>query len=135
MILRFLGSVERKEQTWDVRLASPVITVAGNTMLDFRPATLGEGDNEIVVLALLGSVEIIVPDHVPVHVSGLSFLGSREILGQSSSGLLHGSDNASPDFFTATGRRLRLSIFTALGSVEVRRVPVASPVTPAPVAL
>lgn len=124
MILSFLGNVERKGQRWDARYASPVITGIGSTELDFRLAELRRQDEtEVVVISGLGSVDLIVPDDLPVIISGLSVVGRRELLGQSSDGILHGTDVASPDYGAATGPRLRLSIFSLVGSVHVRRAP------------
>ncbi|MGH2351935.1 MAG: cell wall-active antibiotics response protein [Chloroflexota bacterium] len=130
MILNAFGSTERKGRPWDARYASPVITLFGNTELDFREAQLPEGETEMVILAGFGGVEVTVPDDLPVLVTGLSVLGSRDVLGQVDSGIAHGTDHATPDFATATGKRLRLSIFSALGSVEVRRLPVATATPP-----
>src|SRR5687768_12019820 len=123
MILNVFGSTERTRQHWDARVASPVITLFGSTELDLRYAELGEGETEIVVVSAFGSVDITVPDDLPVMVGGMSVLGGRNAFGQSSSGVAHGTDTASPDYHGATGRRLRLSIFTALGDANVRRAP------------
>ncbi len=127
MILNAFGSTERKRAPWDARYASPIITLFGSTELDFRQAQLDEGETEIAIVAGCGAVEILVPSDLPVLVTGLSILGARSILGQSDNGILHGTDHASPDFATATGKRLRLAVFTAVGGVEVRQVPVGAP--------
>ncbi len=121
MILNAFGSTERKGRPWDATLATPVITLFGGTLLDFRDAQLPSGETEVVVVAALGGVEVIVPADLPVLVQGFSALGGRSILGESAGGLVHGSDVATTDFATASGRRLRLSIFAVLGGVEVRQ--------------
>jgi predicted membrane protein len=121
MILNVFGGTERKDRHWDARIASPVITLFGATELNFQYAELGEGETEVVILSAFGSVDVTVPDDVPVIVGGFTVLGDRKVLDQSSGGLLHGTDAATPDYPAASGRRLRLSIFTALGSAEVRR--------------
>jgi predicted membrane protein len=123
MILSVLGGTERRQERWDARYASPVITVLGHTYLDFRTANLGDGETEVVVMSLLGSIELVVPDDLPVFVTGITALGSRTVLDMSESGFIHGVDRATPDWSAATGRKLRLSVFSALGGVEVRRLP------------
>jgi len=119
--LNAIGSTERKGRPWDAALATPVITLVGGTLLDFRDAQLPPGETEVVVVAGIGGVEVIVPADLPVLVQGFSALGGRSILGEADGGIVHGSDVATPDFAAASGRRLRLSIFTALGGVEVRQ--------------
>ena len=121
MILNAFGSTERRGRPWDATLATPVITLVGGTLLDFRDAQLPPGETEVVVVAGVGGVEVIVPADLPVLVQGLSALGGRSIFGESDGGIVHGSDVATPGFATTGGRRLRLSIFTILGGVEVRQ--------------
>ncbi|HEX2034003.1 MAG TPA: LiaF domain-containing protein [Chloroflexota bacterium] len=121
MILNGIGNTERKGGPWDARYASPVITLCGNTELDFSQAELGEGETEFVIAHGIGQVQVTVPHDLPVLVTGASFLGDREIFGESHNGIMHGADRASGEFATATGRRLRLVVFNLLGGVAVRR--------------
>ena len=50
----------------------------GDVKLDFTEASLPSGITEVDATAILGSVEIKVPRHVEVDLSGYSFLGSLE---------------------------------------------------------
>lgn len=130
MILSVFGGVERRSEPWDARYASPVITILGGTELDFRLAELGEGETEVVIVSAVGGVEVTVPDDLPVMVGGVSVLGSRNVLGTSEGGIVHGTDHGTPDFHNATGKRLRLSVFSVLGGVDIRRAPALTPVRP-----
>ncbi len=47
-------------------------------MLDFREAVLGAGVTDVNVLAVLGSVEIIVPPEMAVEADGMAVLGGFE---------------------------------------------------------
>ena len=47
-------------------------------MLDFREAVLGAGVTDVNVLAVLGSVEIIVPPEIAVEAGGMAVLGGFE---------------------------------------------------------
>jgi predicted membrane protein len=123
MIASLIGSIERTNRPWDARAASPILTLVGSIALDFRGATLGEGESEIVVASLVGSVEITLPEDLPVAVTGLTMAGRRCVLGESSSGLGHGADYTGDDFRAATGRRLRLAVFSGAGEVEIARAP------------
>src|SRR5262245_20724055 len=123
MIASLIGGIERTGRAWDARSASPIITLVGGIELDVRGATLGEGETEIVVASLVGSVDITLPDDLPVSVTGLTLAGRRRILGETSSGLGHGADYTGDDFRAATGRRLRLAVFSGAGEVAISRAP------------
>lgn len=121
MILNVFGPNRRTAVPWDARLANPVLTVFGETDLDFRLATLGEGETEVVIAAMFGEVEVTVPEGLPVLVTGMTVLGRRQVFDESTDGLVHGTDHASDGFLETGGRRLRLVIFNMLGEVHVRQ--------------
>ena len=53
------------------------IVLFGASDIDFRQAQLEEGTTIVMVLAILGSSKIIVPQEMPVTLTGLSILGTR----------------------------------------------------------
>ncbi|MFC1907893.1 LiaF domain-containing protein [Chloroflexota bacterium] len=55
------------------------IAVFGGSEIDFRQAELEEGITEVVAFSLFGGTDIIVPQNVPVTLSGLSILGGKEL--------------------------------------------------------
>jgi predicted membrane protein len=123
MIANLVGSIERTHQRWDGRSASPVLTLLGSIDLDFRQAALGPGETEVVVASAVGSVKIALPEDLPVSVTGLTLTGRRTVLEEISNGFGHGVDHQSDEFAATGGRRLRLAVFSGVGSVEVIRMP------------
>lgn len=77
VIFCVLGSVTRSGG-WIPPELIDVTAGLGNVKLDFAQAALPVGITEIQVNAVLGNVEIVVPAHVEVDLSGYSILGSLE---------------------------------------------------------
>lgn len=73
-LVAVFSSVSRK-RGWTVPRELKVVSVFGEAELDFRQAQLGAGVTEVVATAVLGSVHIIVPPDLPVHVDGSGVLG------------------------------------------------------------
>nr|MDT0666223.1 hypothetical protein [Micromonospora sp. DSM 115978] len=46
---------------------------------DLRDATLPTGEVTINAVAVMGGIDIVLPEGVDVHVSGLSLMGGREV--------------------------------------------------------
>jgi Domain of unknown function (DUF1707)/Cell wall-active antibiotics response 4TMS YvqF len=107
-VAAIFGSVERRGR-WTVPERLVVTAVFGSVELDLAEAELAAPEVEMVVNAVLGSVQIRVPDHVRVTDAGVAVLGSRD----TSIAAQPGGDRAGP--------LLRLSGVSLLGSVEVRR--------------
>ncbi len=63
---------------WIPARKSFALGVLGGISLDFREAVLGAGVTDVNVLAVLGSVEIIVPPEMAVEVDGMAVLGGFE---------------------------------------------------------
>jgi predicted membrane protein len=85
-----------------------------------------------VVANLLGSVEIVLPEGLPVSVTGLTLVGKRQVLDETSNGFGHGADYASEEFAAGSGQRLRLAVFSGVGSIDTVRSAAPVGVTPEP---
>lgn len=73
-IAAVLGGAERGGQ-WRPALHTNVLTVMGGVDLDLRNALFPPEGITIYVLAIMGGVDIVVPEGVNVEVSGLPLLG------------------------------------------------------------
>jgi len=72
-----LGSVERRGH-WTVARSSEALAVLGSVVIDLRDVTLPPGVTTILVSAVLGSIEILVPPNIAVESEGSGILGSFE---------------------------------------------------------
>jgi hypothetical protein len=76
-VVSVLGSATRKGE-WTVPRELKVVSVLGETELDFREARLSEGTTRINAVAVLGEVRILVPPGLRVDLEGTGILGEFE---------------------------------------------------------
>jgi hypothetical protein len=77
VVVAVMGGVERKG-SWAPAPNVYVVACMGGTLLDFRDARLAEGVTNVMVLALMGGVEIIVPPDLRVESNGIGIMGGFE---------------------------------------------------------
>jgi Domain of unknown function (DUF1707)/Cell wall-active antibiotics response 4TMS YvqF len=104
-----MGSVERKSR-WRVSESPVAVACMGSVVLDLRRAEIGHPEITITAVALMGSVEVIVPEGVEVELTGLAVMGDKE-------------ENVA-DLPSLPGAPfVRVRAFALMGSVEVRSKP------------
>jgi hypothetical protein len=105
-LIAVLSGCDRKGD-WVLAEQQTAVAVLGGVELDLREARFAARECTINVFALLGGVEITVPEDVTVHISGVGILG----------GFDHGgSGEGDPN-----GPVLRVTGVAILGGVEVKR--------------
>jgi hypothetical protein len=104
-----LGSIERRGR-WRLAPRNRFVAVLGSIELDLRQAVLPGPEVELECVAVLGSVEVLLPEGVEADVTGGVVLGSREVR----------MDGEAP---AAGAPVVRIRAGGALGSVEVRSRP------------
>ena len=105
-----MGGAERKG-TWFPARQTNVLAFMGGVCLDFRHARLDPGVTEINVLAIMGGVEIVVPEGVHVESTGMGIMGGFEHTGKGRFPI----DSSVPV--------LRISGMAFMGGVEIRERP------------
>ena len=101
-------SMSQRKGRWIPARRSTVVGVLGSVELDYREARLGPGVTEVRAVAVVGSVEILVPPGLYVECEGMAVLGNIE----------HVEDiplEVDPD-----APMLRIRAVSVLGNVEVR---------------
>ncbi len=101
-------SMSQRKGRWIPARRSTVVAVVGSVELDYREALLGPGVTEVKAVAVVGSVEILVPPGLFVECEGMAVLGNIE----------HEDDipvQVDPD-----APWLRIRGVAVLGNVEVR---------------
>ena len=72
-----LGGCERRGR-WRPAPRSIAVAVMGGVDLDLRDATIEGGELVITAFAVMGGIEIVVPDGIDVDLSGFALLGGNE---------------------------------------------------------
>ncbi|MEV7805990.1 DUF1707 domain-containing protein [Microbispora sp. NPDC088329] len=97
-----------RKGTWVVPRAHRSIAVWGRAEIDLREACFAEREVVITALALLGGVEILVPEDVTVRIEGVGVLGA----------FYGDAQEAGPD-----APVVRIRGLATWGAVHIRRVP------------
>lgn len=106
IVVAMMGGAERKG-VWTPSETNYVVAIMGGSLLDFREAILPAGDTNVVVVAIMGGVEIIVPPDLRVECNGMGIMGAFEHAGQAG-GVAQG------------GPVLRISGAAVMGGVEIK---------------
>jgi predicted membrane protein len=84
------------------------IAIVGGCVMDFRQAELDENITKLVAISILGGHKVVVPQDLPVSLTGFSFLGGREMKRSQAKETAQGS-----------GRTLHINAISILGGFEV----------------
>jgi hypothetical protein len=103
-----LGGFERSGD-WVVPKKFSAVAVLGGGEIDLRQARFAEPSVTIDAVAILGGIEIIVPEDATVHVTGIGILGGFE----------HGASGEGKQ----GGPQIYITGVALMGGVEVRRRP------------
>jgi hypothetical protein len=106
LVVGILGGGARKG-SWVPARHNYGIAMMGGVELDFREARLGAGVTDVMVFAVWGGVEIVVPPHVHVESNGIGILGG---FGQTG----HSQVTTDPD-----APMIRVKGVSFMGGVEV----------------
>lgn len=78
--LALMGAAERSGH-WTASRTYQALAVMGGIKLDLREARFTSRETTIVANALMGGIEIIVPDDIEVRVNGIGVMGAYEVKG------------------------------------------------------
>ena len=106
IIVGIMGGAEKKG-VWTPAKQIFVVAMMGGAHLDFREARFGPGVTEVIVFAVMGGAEIVVPPGVHVDMNGLALMGG---FSQTGTAPLPTDPNAPV---------LRIGGFALMGGVEV----------------
>ena len=107
VVVAIMGGAERKG-VWSPPANLYVVAFMGGSLLDFRDAQLGPGVTNVMVLAMMGGVEIVVPPGLRVESIGMGIMGGFEHAGQYA---------GEP----GDGPVLRISGVAIMGGVEIKQ--------------
>lgn len=75
--IALMGGVERRGR-WRPAARSIAVAVMGGIDLDLRDATIEDDELVITAFALMGGVDVIVPEGVEVQLSGFAIMGGND---------------------------------------------------------
>jgi lia operon protein LiaF len=82
-----MGEVDKGSMAWDLKNDS-YVAVMGAIKLDLSRATIPEGRTELECTAIMGGIDIFVPDGIGVILDGNVVLGGVEFLRESAGGII-----------------------------------------------
>lgn len=104
-----MSGIERKGR-WRIEERTTALAVMGGIDLDLRSAEIVGSEIEIIAVAIMGGIQITVPEGVDVELTGLTVMG--------------GKSNRVRDVPRLYGSPLvRVRAFTLMGGVDVRSRP------------
>jgi hypothetical protein len=71
-------SSETRKGRWRLDEQTSALAFMGTCILDLRQVALNSPEVSITAIAIMGTVDIIVPEGVEVDLSGFSFMGSKD---------------------------------------------------------
>ena len=87
-VVAVMGGTQRRG-AWRAEQQVNALAVMGGCTLDFRHAELSGPVTDVSAIALMGGVDIIVPEGVPVEIDGFVLMGGLE--DKTRSGAAHGA--------------------------------------------
>ncbi len=106
IIVGIMGGAEKKG-VWTPARQTFVMALMGGVELDFREARMPPGVTEVIVFAVMGGAEIIVPPGVHVDLNGFALMGG------------FGQSGYAPPPTDPNAPILRIGGFAMMGGVEV----------------
>jgi DUF1707 SHOCT-like domain/Cell wall-active antibiotics response LiaF, C-terminal len=77
-VVAVMGDSKRQGR-WRVERPLAALAVMGDVVLDLRGAEVLQGEVDITATAVMGDVEIYVPDGVDVQLSGIAVMGDKKV--------------------------------------------------------
>jgi len=75
--IAIMGGVDRRGR-WLPAPRSVAVALMGGVDLDLRDATIEEDELVITAVAVMGGIDVIVPEGVEVHLSGFAVMGGND---------------------------------------------------------
>ena len=84
--IAFMGGIEIDDKGWQLKDDS-YLAVMGGVELDLTTAEIPDGTTEVNLTAIMGGIDVDVPDNVNLICKGSVLLGGIEFLGKDSGGI------------------------------------------------
>jgi predicted membrane protein len=113
-----LGAVERgKNTSWELESGS-YLAFMGGVDLDLSHAIIPDGETHLDLTAVMGGIEIKVPDDLPVYCDGFAIMGGIEFFGKGSGGIIGSIRNERN--LPESSKVLKIQARAMMGGIEVK---------------
>jgi hypothetical protein len=109
MIFSMMGAAGKKGR-WRVGRRVTSLTIMGGNDIDLRHAELDSEDVTIVCIAIMGGMDIYVPDTIDVDVAGFALMGGNDERGST-----RAPRSGAP--------RVKIMAYALMGGIDVWRLP------------
>ena len=117
--IAIMGAVDRTKEAWDLKSAE-YTAIMGGIELDIRKANFMEREVTLNLTAIMGGINMIVPEDIAITCQGTAILGGVDILGKGSGGIVGSTNIVSGDPQNAA-KILHLNCTCILGGIEIKR--------------
>jgi len=116
----FIGDINWGKNPWKIGHKSLQVGV-GDVDIDFTKAILDPGENVFVLKGWVGSVEMLVPGDLPVHLETSVRVGDVTVFDENYSGTGRAVTYTSPGYQEAD-TKLKILVKLSIGEVEIHAV-------------
>ena len=117
--IAIMGAVDRTKEPWDLKSAE-YTAIMGGIDLDIRQANFIEREVTLNLTAIMGGINLIVPEDIAITCQGTAILGGVDLLGKGSGGIVGSTNIISGDLQNAA-KILNLNCTCILGGIEIKR--------------
>ena len=97
------------------------VSIFGGTRIDLTAASLSLGELRLTVISIFGAIEILVPDDIPVRITGISIFGGVNVRGRALSDGIAGSNQYETPGYSGASRRVHIDATSIFGGVKIDR--------------
>jgi predicted membrane protein len=117
--LAIMGAVDKTKTEWEL-VSGDYSAIMGGVELDLRKAQFKEREVTLNLTAIMGGINITIPEDLAVTCQGTAVLGGVEMLGKGSGGIIGTISSAVGDPNTAS-YVLYLNCICIMGGIEIKR--------------
>ncbi|WP_198135382.1 LiaF domain-containing protein [Alkaliphilus metalliredigens] len=116
--MAIMGGIERKRDRWDLE-SSSYFALMGGVELDLTLANIPDEEVILDLTAIMGGIDIWVPDNIQVICEGTSILGGIELLDRATGGIV-ASTKASQNGDGESKKCIKIYSRAIMGGISVQ---------------
>ena len=113
-----MGGLEQKQEGWELK-STEYTALMGGIELDVRKAHFTEKEISLTLTAIMGGINIFVPDDTAITCNGTAILGGVNVKGQESGGIIGNVSTQIGDLKTAP-RIIHIQSTCIMGGIDIK---------------